>query len=134
MAVNYRDPKPVRVYGVEWKVTPFSFIPNVTTTTSNPLAAGTTGQIVATLASTGLYKVALQGGAPKMIVQYNISYPAGTKGGFINELDGDNFNATVGTFQIRHMTVATTTLVNFTATAGQVVYGTIWQQASSYTR
>ncbi len=134
MGANYRDPKPVRTYGIEWKITPFSFIPNVTTTTSNPLVADTTGQVVATLTSTGLYKVALRGGAPKMIVDFNISYPVGTKGGFIWELDGDNYNSTAGTFQIRHMTVGTTTLVNFTATTGQVVYGTVWQQASSYTR
>lgn len=134
MPPNYREPKPVRAHGIEWKVTPFSFIPNVTTTTSDPLAANTVGQVVVTRANTGLYKVALSGGAPRMIVNYDISFPVGTKGGFIHELDGDNFNATVGSFQIRLMTTGTTTLVNFTATTGQVVYGTIWQQASSYTR
>lgn len=129
-----RDKKPVRSIGIEWVAIPFSFIPNVTTTTSNPLAANTFGPVVVTLASTGLYKVALSGGAPRMAVQFDVSYPVGTKGGFIYELDGDNYTSTAGTFQIRHMTVGTTTLVNFTATTGQVVYGTVWLQASSYTR
>lgn len=134
MSFNPRDKKPLRSYGIEWVVTPFSFIPNITTTTSAPLAANTVGAVSVTIAGTGLYKMTLPGGAARMVVNYDLSMPTGTKGGFILEMDGDNSSATSGVVQFRVMTAGTTTLVNFTATTGQVVQGTILQQASSYTR
>lgn len=133
MGFNYREPKPVRSYGVGWNVMPWSFVPNVTATTSNPLAANTVGPISVVRTSTGLYTVTItNGGAPIVLVQHTYEAPIGLQGQFW--LQTQNCNDTLGTFQIVAMNVGTTTLVNFTATTGQVVHGLAMLQASSYTR
>jgi hypothetical protein len=133
MPANYRDPKPIRSYGIEWRVTPCSFVPNASDTTAAPIANTTVGPISVARTSTGLYTVTLTGGgAPRAIIQHSYEAPAGLRGQFWQQLSA--VNDTVGTFVLWNMNVGTTTLVNFTATADQVVHLTVFQQASSYTR
>src|SRR6185503_20453907 len=121
-----RDRKPVRSLGIEWVTAKFSFSPNSSSTTGAPTV--NYGPVSVTLQSTGLYRVTLPGGAPNMQPNFDVALPAGAKGSFIWELDGDNFNATQGYFQIRVMNVGTTTLANFTATTGIQVFGEVMLQ------
>lgn len=132
MAANFRDKKPLRTYGIEWVATPFSFIPNVSDSTVSPLTTDVVGPVNVSWTATGLYHVAVKGGAPRAFLGGLVLNTSAT-GRY--QIDATNVNATNGTFQIRAYTQATTTLVNFAATtAVQVVSGVLWQQASSYTR
>ncbi len=133
MGFWFRGGNPVRTKGaIEWMVVPYSFAPNTSDSTANPLAASTFGPITFSWTATGTYRATLPGGSPRMIVS-----PPGVetalKGLF--QLDVSNVNATAGIFDIKVYTFATTTLINFTATTSvQRVSGQLWVQASSYTR
>ncbi len=132
MAGNSRDKKPIRGYGIEWVATPFSFIPNASDSTVAPAATDVVGAVSVTFQGTGLYRVSMPGGAPRMVV--DLSPPETALKGLF-EVEIGTTSATVGQFQIRCFTWGTTTLVNFTATTSvQRVQGVVWQQASSYTR
>lgn len=138
--MNTRDPKPLKsVGGMEWKVIPYSFVPNASDSTVSPVATSTFGAVNVSWTATGVYRVQIQNaagagaaGAPRMIVM-----PPGVetalKGLF--QVDVANVNMTQGFFDIKAYTFATTTLINFTATTSvQRVSGQVWLQASSYTR
>lgn len=138
--MNTRDPKPLKaVGGMEWKVLPFSFVPNTSDSTASPAAATVFGPVNVSWTATGTYRVQIQNapgagaaGAPRMIVM-----PPGVetalKGLF--QVDVTNVNMTQGFFDLKTYTFATTTVINFTATTSvQRVSGQIWLQASSYTR
>lgn len=132
MGANTRDKKPLRSYGIEWNVVPFSFIPNVSDSTGNPAAANTIGQVTVTRTGTGLYQVAAAGGAPRSVFVLG-KYESALKG--LYEIEVGTTSSTAGLFQIRCFTYGTTTLVNFAATDSvQKVSGYLFQQASSYTR
>jgi len=132
MGANTRDPKPLRSYGVEWRVIPWSFIPNVSDSTASPAAANTIGQVAVTRTGTGLYQVAAYGGAPRAVFVLG-KYESALKG--LYEVEVGTTSATAGLYQIRCFTYGTTTLVNFAATDSvQRVSGYLFQQASSYTR
>ncbi len=136
---NIRDPKPLKTPGIEWRVFPFSFVPNVSNSTASPAVENVFGPVNVSWTATGTYRVQLQNagsagaaGAPRMIVM-----PPGVettlKGLF--QVDVTNVNMTQGFFDIKAYTFATTTVINFTATTSvQRVSGQVWLQASSYTR
>lgn len=133
MGSNTRDRKPVRAYGIEWVITPFSFIPNSSASTSNPTAANIVGPVTVSWTATGKYVVQLNGGSPASVVAGPPAVETVLPGLF--QADWQNVTSTSGQFTMRVYTAATTTLINFTATtSAQRVHGVIMQQASSYTR
>ncbi len=130
---NSRDAKPVKAYGIEWKVTPWSFVPNITTSTAAPLVANVVGPISVTISGTGIYTcTALGGGSPRGVLVHACELPVGIKGTLWTQVQA--YNVTVGSWVINCMTVGVSTAANFTATTGQVVHGYLFQQSSSYTR
>ncbi len=132
MSYNTRDKKPLKTYGIEWVAIPFSFIPNITASTSSPLVANVVGPVTVSWTATGVYHCALQGGYPQMVLP-SVFMESALKGAYA--LDSQNVSGTGGTFQIRAYTGGTTTQVNFTATTSvQRVHGMVLVQASSYTR
>lgn len=131
MGANSRDKKPLRAYGIEWAAIPFSFVPNASDTTAAPTKV--LGPITVARTSTGLYTIkSTGGGAPNALFFASYEAPVGLRGQFWQQVS--SVNNTVGTAILWNMNVGTTTLVNFTATTGQVVHGFMLQQASSYTR
>lgn len=136
---NMKDPKPLKAIGQEWRVFPYSFIPNVSDSTANPAAANIFGAVNVSWTATGTYRVQIQNapgagaaGAPRMIVMQP-GVETALKGLF--QVDVTNVNMTQGYFDLKAYTFATTTVINFTATTSmQRVSGEIWIQASSYTR
>lgn len=133
MGANYRDPKPIRAIGMEWRAIPCSFVPNASDTTLAPVAANTVGPISVARTSTGLYTITITPGGAKTALAFpSYEAPTGLRGQFWQQVSA--CNDTVGTFVLWNMNVGTTTLVNFTATADQVVHLLLLQQASSYTR
>jgi hypothetical protein len=126
-----RNSKPLKALGIEWVVTPCGFVPNASDTTAAP--SSVIGPISVARTSTGLYTVtATAGGAPRTLFFASYEAPAGLRGQFWQQVSA--VNDTVASAILWNMNVGTTTLVNFTATADQVVHLLMLQQASSYTR
>lgn len=133
MPVNSRKTDVMHSQGPMWTVIPFSFQPNVSASTSNPLSTQIVGPVSVSFAGTGLYNVSVLGGGAAGCVLAGLVCETALKGLF--QVDAANNSASNGTFQIRAYTYGTTTLVNFTATTSvQRVHGVIYQQCSSYTR
>lgn len=133
MSGNSRNRKgPVRSLGIEWVAIPFQFTPSSSDTTAAPTVLGPISAASGGTSATGIYTVTvLGGGYPAMVVEANAD--VALKGVF--QVEAANVNATIGSFQVRCYNFGTSTLANFTATtSAQKVHGTIWAQASSYTR
>lgn len=128
MAANNRKKDWLWTYGIEIAAIPFSFAPNGVSAIS---AASTKGPVTVTRSDTGIFSVALAGGAPQ-ILAITLMNESTTKTALC--VESTSVSATAGTFALRTMTVGTTTLVDIAANAGNRINGVVWVQNCSYTR
>jgi len=130
---NTRGAYPFRVVGGggEWRAIPFRRSPNVSDTTAAPTVIS--GPVTVARTSTGLYTITLTpGGANNVLLFQSYEAPVGLRGQFWQQVSA--VNDTTCNAVLWNMSVGTTTLINLTATTGQVVHGLFLAQCSSYTR